>query len=213
MKRRALLATIGAGTVPVAGCTGVSAPKAGDAVTETPSAEGRERRLRISAVDPVPADAPLVPTVEVIQRDITPDQLARIRVSLANTTESSVWNSNVRIRAFDRFITQEGPNGQQLVLLDPTERYLTVSPGCWRADLDDLELNFAYTDVVTDVRYRPGETRVAVFDVYGHPENTGPCLPTGQYRIESTYRLSADEETDSIDWEFTWGFTIAIVDS
>ncbi|MFB6236259.1 MAG: hypothetical protein ABEH81_14860 [Halopenitus sp.] len=213
MKRRALLATIGAGTVPAAGCTGVRAPEAGDAVTETPTAEDREKRLRISSVDAVPADAPLVPTVEVIQPAITPDRLARVRVSLANTAGSAVWNSNVRIRAFDRFITQAGPNEQQLVLLDPTERYPTVSAGCWRVDLDDLELNFAYTDVVTDVRYSAGETRVAVFDVYGHPENTGPCLPPGEYRIESTYRISMDEKTDSIDWTYDWGFTIEIVDS
>lgn len=204
---------MGAGTASAAGCTGVSAPGAEDPLTETSTAAGHERRLQISAVDDVASDVPLEPTVEILRREFTVENTARIRVSLSNTAESAVWNGTARIRAFDRFITQEGPNEQQLVLLDPTDRYRTVSPSCWRADLDDPELNSAYTDVVTDVRYSPGETRVTVFDIYGHPENTGPCLSPGAYRIESTYRVSTDEERRSPDWEYDWGFTIQVVEA
>lgn len=202
-----------AATAPTAGCTGVNAPETGDTVTETSTAESHERQLQISATDSVPSDVPLEPTVEVVRREFTVENTAQIRVSLTNVTASPVWNSTVQIPAFSQFVTEEGPEDHQLILLDPADQYPTVSPGCWRLDVDDIGRKNLHGDVVTDTRYQPGEKRATTFDVYGYPEDSELCLQPGDYRIEDTYHVSTDDERGSLDREYDWGFTIEIANS
>lgn len=165
--------------------------------------------MRVTSVGSVPDDTPFDHSIDVVRSGITGDQTARIRITLRNTADSSVWNTT-RIRTFSDFITQPGPQGQQLLLLQPDEEYETVRPECWRADLGTTELNHAYTNVVAPIKYTAGETRSNTFDIYGHPENTGPCLAPGDYQAESLYEVSDDSDTDTADWDYRWGFSISV---
>lgn len=218
MKRRSVLTALGASVVPLTGCTGLGAENStqspSNTETQTPLPYSGDSEVRLSSVDDVPTDVPLEPSAEVTQSKITADQTARIRVSLTNTADQAVWNTNVRIPAFSSFISKAGPEGQKLLLLQPDEQYDTASAECWRADLTEPELNHAYTDVVTDIRYDADESKATEFDIYGHPENANRCLVPGAYPIESKYHVADnDESTDEITWEYTWGFSITVEES
>lgn len=201
MQRRSVVIALGASAVSLTGCIGQSSP------------QNNSREVHISSVDKVPSESPLEPTVEMLRSSVTADETARVQVTVTNTTDQPVWNSTVRIPAFDRFVTEEGPQGQRLLLLQPDGAYDTVRSDCWRADLDSHGVNHAYTDVVTDRQYRSGETRTTAFDIFGHPENTGPCLPPGNYRIGSSYRIAEVAEPEAAEWEFDWGFTVGVEES
>lgn len=207
MNRRSVLAALVAGGPTLSGCTSRGAPGSD---TNTSSPEHGNRDVSLSSVDDAPTDAPLDPAVEVVQSSVSIDRTAQLRVTVTNSTDRLVWNKHVHIPAFSSFITQEGPQGQKLLLLQPDEQYDTVGSGCWRADLEEWQLNHAYTDVVTDVRYDAGQSGTTAFDVYGHPENTGPCLAPGDYRIENKYAIAADVDAEEADWEFYWGFTLTV---
>jgi hypothetical protein len=168
--------------------------------------------VQISGVDEVPADAPLEPTITVVQSRVTADQTARIRVTVRNVADQPVWNS-ARIPAFSNFITTEGPEGQKLLLLKPEEQYDTASGRCWRAELDRGQLNLAYGDTAADMRYDAGESRSMAFDIYGHPENADPCLMPGEYPIENRYTISNDADSDEATWQYHWGFNITVAES
>lgn len=148
---------------------------------------------------------PMVP-----QSCITADQTARIRVTVTNTSDQTVWNSNVRIPAFSAFITDAGPQRQKLVLLQPNEQYDTAIGGCWRAELAEPQLNHTYSNVVTDVRYTAGESRATEFVIYGHPENANRCIVPGEYPITNRYTVATDAEAEEGDWQYEWGFAISV---
>lgn len=207
-----MVSALGASIIPLTGCLGQASSGTDPTTTEVSTVTRRDgrRQVRISDVDDAPTDAPLVPSVRVVRADVTADQTARIQTSLTNTTDTPVWNTSTRIRTFSNFITDAGPQNQRIILLQPDGQYDTVSSDCWRADLSTPELNHAYSDVVTDIRYAAGETRSTTFDIYGHPENTGPCLAPGDYPIDTQYAVSANSDTETIEWEYQWGFTITI---
>ena len=161
----------------------------------------------------MPPDAPLEPSVTVTQFSITADETARIRVTLTNTSDQTVWNTGVRIPAFSAFITQAGPQGQRLVLLKPDGQYETASAGCWRAEMEEFYLTRAYTDAGADVRYLAGETKATEFAVYGHPENDDCCIAPGEYPIKSSYEIATAEEVEEVEWEYEWGFGITVTES
>lgn len=218
MRRRTVLTALGASVVPLTGCAGQGSPKNDSADTGTPGSETEPptptprngpREVRISSVDDVPDDPPLDPSVEVLRSSVTADRTARIRITLTNTSDRTVWN-NSRIRAFSSFITDEGPQNQQLALLRPEENNSTVRSDCYRSALTERALKWYYTDVVSNTGYDPDETKATTFDIYGHPGNTGPCLALGDYPIRSEYRIAEDAEAEETNWEFEWGFTITV---
>lgn len=215
MKRRAVLTGFGATIVPLTGCTGFGAERntKSPAGTETPPSYSGRSEVQASTVKEVPTDVPLEPSVKVIQSSITADKTARIRVTLTNTSDQTVWNTNVRIPTFSAYITQAGPQEQKLVLLRPGEQYETASAECWRAELDNPQLNHAYTDVATDVRYTVGEKKATEFAVYGHPENDNRCIVLGEYPIKNRYTIATDDEAEEAEWEYEWGFGITVTES
>lgn len=171
---------------------------------------GTTAGVSVVAVGTVPGHSPFDHGVEVVRSALDADRPPRIRVGLTNTSDSPVWNTTVRIPAFGGFITRRGPEGHRLVLLDPEGAYETTDPDCWRVDLDRFELNRAYTNAVGDRRYDPGETVSTTFEVYGHPENDEPCLAAGEYPTDIGYYLSEDDRTETTEWEYRWGFRIAV---
>lgn len=211
MERRTVLSALGAGVVPLAGCLGraSSGPHSTDTPPPTPR-DGR-RQVRLASVGSVPADVPLDPSVEVVRSAVTADRTARIRTTLTNTADAPVWNVT-RIRTLGDFVTRPGPRDQRLLLLVPDGQYETVRPDCWRADLGERAVNWVYSDVVAPVRYDVDETKATAFDVYGHPENTGPCLAPGDYPVETRYGVSDDSDTDASEWDYRWGFTITVAE-
>lgn len=219
MKRRAVLTTLGASAITLTGCNTqgsqeTDTPNTNTTGTETtrPPSTHRTgpRAVSIASVGTVPSDVPVTPSVTVLRSSVTANQTARIKVSLKNTSEQTIWSQIVRIPAFSDFITDEGPNGNRLLLLKPEVDYETVRSNCWRADLAKYELNHAYTDVAGDVKYSPGATKTTSFDIYGHPQNTGPCLTPGEYKLNSSYRIDTDTNEEKTKWEFTWGFSIMV---
>ncbi len=212
MNRRTLLTTLGASLVPIPGCLGQ--PTSGIDATDssTPASRGGSREVRVTSVGTSPDDSPLKHAIEVIRSEVRADGTARIRTSLTNTADTAVWNTT-RIPTFSDFTTQTGPNGQRLLLLQTDVKYETVRPDCWRAALSNAELNTAYTNVVSAIKYAAGESRSHTFDIYGHPENTGPCISRGDYPIESRYEVTDDSDSNAVDWSYRWGFSITVEDS
>lgn len=178
--------------------------------TETPTTRDGSRQVRITSIDTVPDATPLSHSVKVLRSRVNADQTARITAEVTNTADQPVWNTHVRITAFSDFVTQNGPDSQSILLLQPDEDYPTVRSGCWRADLSEPQIDHAYTNVVDERRYDSGETKSTLFDVYGHPENTGPCLPPGEYSIDSQYVVTDDPNADTAEWEYKWGFSLAV---
>lgn len=204
MRRRAVLTGLGASVGPLTGCIGRG------------SLTNNLRMVRISPsglwspVDDLPDDSPLEPSVEVIRAKVTADQTAGIRVSVTNTTDQPAWNRTVATPVFSSFITEDGPQDQRLVLGKPDWDISTVSSDCYRLS---PTTHLQGPDVATDIRYNPGETKTTAFDLYGHPENTGPCLAPGNYHIRSGYRIADVVNAAAATWEFEWGFTITVRES
>ena len=219
-----MLSALGASILSLTGClSDASTTTASTTTTETPTTttsetpsstpRGGHREIGVTSIGSIPADAPLVPSVEVLQPFVTDDQPARISVKVTNTADQPVWHTGVRIPAFSSFITQAASEGRRLLLLQPDAQYATRGEGCWRADLSEPQINNAYSNVVTDTRYDPGDTTATQFDIYGHPDNTGPCLPPGEYPIDAAYAVSDDATTDTVEWEYRWGFSLTVADS
>lgn len=212
MKRRTMISALGASIIPLTGCLGQGSGGSETTATNSPTSTPPDgpRQVYVTSVGTVPDGAPLDPSVEVLRSSVNADQTARLKVEVTNAADQAVWNTDVRIPAFSNFITQEGPENRKLLMLLPDQQYATVRPGCWRADLSESQINHAYSDVVTDNRYEPGETRATKFDIYGHPDNTGACLAPGDYPLKAQYSVSEDSDTDNTKWEYRWGFTITI---
>lgn len=215
MKRRTLVSALGTSIASLTGCLGQASLSSESTGTNTQISTPRDgnRQVHVTSIGTVPEEAPLAPSVEVLRSNVTADQTARIEVEMSSTADEPVWNTAVRIPAFSNFITQQGPAGRQLMLLKPDERYATTRSGCWRADLSEAQINHAYTDVVTDVRYDPGDTVAAQFDIYDHPENPGACLAPGEYPIEALYSVSDNSNTDTEEWEYRWGYSLTVAES
>lgn len=215
MQRRRFIA-ISSGAVFGAGCVGQGSQSADSTATDTdtptPTPRAGPRQVCVTSVSNVPDRSPLSHSVEVPKPTVNADQTARIAVEITNTADQTVWNA-ARIPAFSAFVTRNGPDGQRLLLLQPDEQYETVRSGCWRADLSKPQINHAYTNVVGDRRYEPGQTRTTQFDLYGHPDNTGPCLGPGEYPIHSPYSIGDSKEQEDAEWAYEWGFTITVEDS
>lgn len=210
MKRRMLISTLGAGVVSLTGCLGQGMLNPESTDNQTP--RDGSRQVKVTSVGRSPDDTPFEHSVDLVRSEVKAEQTARIRTSIRNTADVPVWNT-ARIPTFSDFITQPGPQSQQLLLLQPDEGYDAVRPDCWRADLTTDELNHTYSDVVAPIKYTAGETRSKTFEIYGHPENTGPCLTPGEYPVKSLYQVSDNSGIDSTNWEYRWGFTITIEES
>lgn len=214
MKRRTIVSALGASIASLTGCLSRASSSADSTTTGTPTPTPRDgrREVRVTSVGSIPTDAPLAPTVEVLQPSVTDDQTARFSVAVTNTSDQPVWNTSVRIPAFSSFVTQADGDDQKILLLKPDDRYETVRSGCWRAALSEPQINNAYSDVVRDTRYDPGDTTTTEFDIYGHPDNTGSCLSPGEYPIYAMYAVNDDSDTDTTEWEYRWGFSLVIED-
>lgn len=214
MRRRQFIA-IGSSAVFGSGCLWQGSPSTDSTATDTdtPSTpRSGPRRVGVTSVGSVPDESPFSHSVEVPRPTVNADRTARIAVEVTNTADQPVWNE-ARIPAFSTFITQNGPGGGRLPLLQPDEQYAIVRSGCWRVALSGPQINHAYTDVVDERRYEPGQTKIAQFDLYGHPDNTGPCLGPGEYPIHSLYSVLASKDQEDAEWSYEWGFTIDIEDS
>lgn len=216
-----MLTTIGFGIAATTGCLSANqsgsdnstlAPTKDSTDTETISPVSGGRKIRISSVDDVPNDVPLTPSVQIIQPKISAEQTAQVQVTCKNTSKQSIW-SNARVPAFGSFVSRNGPDGQRLLFLKPTEKYDVTHSRCWRADLGKSALNSVHSDVITDIRYNSGESKSTMLEMYGHPENDDPCFELGDHRMQNTYYLSNTDGIDDVQWEFEWGYTISIVES
>lgn len=156
--------------------------------------------INIASVDDAP-DAPVRPSVEVIEDTATEEHPPMLRATVTNESDQAVTLGEGRAIVFAyQYDTEE-----HLMLLPAGENY-PAEPGCWR-----LTDGIAVTEEYRTVTLEPGESTSQELGVYGAPTQEDVCLPVGEYRFESTFSVmeGSDAETPS-DSSFTWGFSVLL---
>lgn len=205
MHRRRVLAAVGAGVVPLAGCSGDSNP------TTTPKPRRPTIRVEADSDDwlrGVSLD------VEVMS-EFTPSNPAEIRVALTNEADESKRLSFGATPPFaDLWATDSGGDARTVLYPENSERVSgrhgvvpeTTEDGCWRAEDDLIRQAIATTRlvgagatlertyVVLAGRDPEGETRP--------DEDAGSdCLHAGRYRFQMD---------DYLDTGRPWGFALVL---
>lgn len=232
MDRRRFLALTGAGALSLSGCTralpgppGSETPLphdiSGDACSETterpttdtaPAVQDSEvlRRVRVKSTWPVGSIVPLVPRVDVVRGVITPDQTARIRLTLKNVADGTVYH--VGHSGFPTGWRNFTPDASDpdLVLLPSKSDFEPETTECWQTTLSEQE----YFDRFIhphggSYSYEGCERKSTTFDLFGHP-SSNDCLPTGDFPFFEPIRVSRTEDSGSVEWDYSWQFTLSV---
>ncbi|MDS0300854.1 hypothetical protein NDI76_19065 [Halogeometricum sp. S1BR25-6] len=189
--------------------TGTESPT--DAETETPPGEGTGNEtggtrpegtggpgINIASTDDAP-DAPVRPSVEVIEDTATEEHPPMLRATVTNESDQAVTLGEGRAIVFAyQYDTEE-----HLMLLPADEDY-PAEAGCWR-----LTDGIAVTEEYRTVTLEPGESTSQDLGLYGAPTQEDVCLPVGEYRFESTFSVM-DEAGGEEQSSFTWGFGVLL---
>lgn len=147
--------------------------------------------------------------VELVDSVATNEHPARLRISITNRSDGPVVLGEERDVQFHHIESTD-----KSLYLHPAEDEIwvgPVEPGCWQ-----LTEYVAVPEYYGTVSISSGETLRADSYVYGHPElPRGTCLPTGDYRLETTGIAGDDEEAihdESDVIEFQWGFTLRVAE-
>lgn len=179
----------------IAGC--VTAPGDGDTGTT-------DRTIAIGSTDDLP-DIPVRPRVDVTAAKPTASSPPGLRVTITNQSDHRIGVGEERAIVFAYVHSEERPG---LVLLPaPAADDPAVRRGCWR-----LAEPIAIAEYYGVVGLDPGESTDRELGVWGGPELTTGCLPTGTFRFRTTYRGGPSERAaiDAPEWEARWGFTIEV---
>ena len=218
MRRRDLLASLGAGVSFLAGCQSVT----GDpSTTHSPTASTPQgesacrlpgtRRVSLQNALTLPENAGLEVTTTLEQAHITPDTPGSLTVTVTNTgeTRATKFTDTADCHLFNRPHGKSAPAGLWLYRQQnaPTSEMET----CWR-EATKPENTRTYEDYgCARVRFEAGDsfsTTYAVWDDYA----TEGYLPPDTYRFETTIPLwaSTDEDHDAVtryDWWFELNVT------
>lgn len=216
VNRRQLLQLVG-GTLPVAlaGCTGqppddgtdptdTSSPSPFPSPSPTTSSEGRRIEVGSRADQP---DAPVAYEVGMVESIATDEHPARLRVTIANKSDSAVTIGEERDVQFHHVSSA----GHELYLHPAGDGGDDgpVEAGCWR--LTDY---VAVPEYYGTIEIPAGDEVSGESFVYGHPELPDDvCLPDGEHQLTTTGRAAEGEEfhDDSTDHvEFEWGFSLQV---
>lgn len=203
MRRRRLLASIWA--LGTAGCTvspagegsaGAATSSATDAATPTTTPRGGERRVALTDVDDVPAEAAVDLSVDLLRERITAERTASLRIRFRNAADET---RRIGFGVRRPFTTMRSDDDRWLLLENPD--FQPVSATCWEPPPDvtvghPLKLVYAKLD--------PDETVVGEYELWGNG-NDDACMPVGEVRFAQTYQL--------YEWpvgDFEWGFGLSI---
>ena len=167
--------------------------------------------VTLASVDDVP-DLPLVPSVEVAEAVATEEHPPGLRVTLTNEGDEPIRVGEGRAVVFEYVTADDGV----LILLPPDGDY-AAEAGCWR-----LKEPIATTMEYRILSFAPGESLTRRVDLYGTPGEDA-CLPVGEHRFESQYRVVSGDENVTDDGETvtsdatteasetaTWGFSVLL---
>lgn len=181
---------------------------AGESTTpDTPAPDADVlRRVRVTSVTEVPDIVPVVPSIDVVRSAVTRDRTARVRITFRNVADGTVWHQATSP------VTRQWislADGAKIVLLPADGDYEPVEPGCWRSALDEREVHVG-DDHVRPHPYEACERASVAFDLFGHPANTGGCLPTGEYQFFDTLYVNDREDANDTEWQYQWRFSLAV---
>lgn len=223
MDRRSLLGELVAvGTVGVGGCTtSVSSPptETGTSSSATPYPEGEQRRVSLDDQDTVPEEYDMEITVEVVDRVITHEQTARLRITTTNDgPERGISIQEPKCDLLDRHKAGSDPPGLWLYPpgRTPPENGMAERNGNkWVADLPPEE-DRGFGDYGCGVRnYESGESLQNEYLIWDDYQTEGYLEPS-TYRweepeIEITEPAPHDGDTETLG-TFSWGFSVTIED-
>lgn len=228
MQRREVLAGGLALSFVLAGCldeggsgdgteTAAGTPSATDSADETatsptptatqspsPSATAAGTSVRVVARAEQP-DVPVEFAVEMAASTATADRPARVRVTISNSTDSTVVLGEERAVSFHHVASTD-----ESLYLHPAgddDWAGPVEPGCWR-----LTEHVAVPEYYGTIALDAGESVRAESHVYGHPDlPEGRCLPDGEHRIQTAGTVGDEEAFENDETtDFDWGFTLRI---
>lgn len=190
MRRRSFLAI--SLSALCAGCTGSGT------ASELP------KSVTVTGSDSLSKDAGIAVTAEIENRTVTEDDPAVVRVTIANQSdeEKTVYSGSVPVFA-DAVSTSD--DGNRVILRSDTpgiDELDRVAADCWQWDHDHVSTGAGVWNKDID----PGGSVSEEFILFGHPTNSDPCLPSGEYKFEDSYRVRHGES----EQELTWGFQIRI---
>ncbi|ELZ84592.1 hypothetical protein C453_11276 [Haloferax elongans ATCC BAA-1513] len=175
--------------------------------TDTPTDEPTDTdapdasTMSLANVDSAP-DIPLEPAVEVTEADATQDHPPQVEITLSNTSDETVSAGEGRAIFFEHVTDETGA----LTFL-PAENDYPAAPGCWR-----LSEPLMVTQEYRMERFDADESRSKRVDLYGASQGKGAsgCLPTGEYRFETTIAVGKASGSDEDRTEATWGFSVIL---
>lgn len=167
---------------------------------------GGGRRVSLVATDD-PPDLPVRPAVTVVEPEVTPDHPATLGVAVTNTADGVVEVGEERAIVFAHVSSAD----RRLVFLprDGREGFPRAAD-CWR-----LREAVAVPEYYGIVRLERDERYRKEVDLWGAPpsdDDAGPreCLPSGEYRFETTYSAAVGAENFAEARSASWGFTLAV---
>lgn len=204
MKRRTLLAGLGAGVAGTAGC--LDSGSAGRSPTpssepEPPSCDSSaQRRIALGETASVPPDAAISIDVDVERATPTSEEPALLKVRLTNEGEEReiAWPADARCHPFNRDRGFSDPRGIRL-------HYRTETPEdrlepCWTRDAVPHERNPGWNGYgCSRVTVETGETITYPIEVWDDFRIEG-YMPTGTYRFRA--HPTTVPEADVVEWWF-----------
>ncbi|MFC7155098.1 hypothetical protein ACFQPA_06465 [Halomarina halobia] len=180
----------------------------GNGTDGDPSDAAERATVSLAGADD-PPDLPVRHAVEVLDAEATDERPPQLRVTLTNEADHAVEVGEGRAVLFEYV----GSSDRRLVLLPgPADRYEAIRSGCWT-----LAEPIAVTEEYRLLALAAGESILRDLGVWGAADRGGggdadACLPTGEFRFESTYNVARDEERviDDPEWEAAWGFTLRV---
>ncbi|MFC6836062.1 hypothetical protein [Halomarina ordinaria] len=161
--------------------------------------------VSVAETDDAP-DLAVRPEVEVLEATATGERPPRLRATVTNESDRTVTVGEGRAVVFEYVTSRE--EGGLMLLPGPADEYDPVSQGCWR-----LESGVAVTDEYRTRTLEAGASASSDLGVWalGEMEEGEPCVPTGEFRFESTFSVGDEEEGPASGGEqATWGFTLAV---
>lgn len=187
-----------------AGCTGAVTVIGGCLSADTTGQSGL-RTIEVEQSDELSEELDATISVEMLNETVTVDEPATLRVSLTNNASARrIFQTGPR-EVFAGTVSSS-TGGNRLILrcdcpgIDATDK---TSPDCWRWNHEHVDMPAA----VFSSELASGESVHEDFTVFGHPKNSGPCLPPGSYRIEDDYTIKTEESQTGYFW---WGFSLSV---
>lgn len=162
------------------------------------------RHVSLADIDAVPSEQQLLLAAEMVETEVTIDQPAQLAVTMTNTADSP---QAIEPDFEEGASSAYGPAG--LLLVRGESRW---PPTCVQTgDNRPSETFVQWAPMIIVCSLSPDESTTQRFTITDDPTVTG-CLPLGQYRFESPYRVEEEHEPALRTSIFRWGFSIEVTD-